>query len=584
MKSKIISFLLCVVLVCLTAFISPTVAIRANAATMGYVDATNVNIRVQPVNGASLGKISNEMVVINGSVAASDGYTWYNITTNSGITGYMRGDFIKILPSTDGGTDKNFEEQLADFPESYKSYLRALHAIYPNWVFVADKVDTSFADALAEEYIYPRKLVSMTSDGISWRSMGDGSYDWSNKGWNTTAGNWTGASREVIAYYMDPRNFINANDIYMFLQQSYDQSTQSESGVSQMVAGTYLAKGYNDPKDTAYGGSYVKVIMAAAKESGVNPYILAATLIIEQGVNGSSDLISGTNATYPEYYNFFNYKASGDNVILNGLSYAQSMGWNTRSKAIIGGAKKYAEEYINKGQDTYYYKDFNVITLNYSHQYAQSVYDARVSSARVRSMFINDKNGKLVFRIPVFTSIPDTVYSMPVENDKRNNYFLSEMSVSGLSPSFSMYTQSYSLSVSGDTSVYVNALSGATIVSPMSVALKAGNNSVNVTVRAETGYTNTYTLKVNATKASKLTFTTDSQVDTETEEPVNGDINGDKTINVIDLAQIQLYLVGRITLGESSAKSADTNGDGAVNVIDLARLQLHLVGRINLLE
>lgn len=546
---------------------------------MALVDATDVRIRTQPVNGTILGKVSQEIVTVNGQgVPASDGYTWYNITTNSGITGYVRGDFLKIYSSSDT-TDKSFEEQIAEFPDSYKSYLRTLHAVYPNWIFVADKLSTSFEAALAEECIFPRKLVNMSADGISWRSMADKVYNWSSGTWNLDAGNWTGASREVIAYYLDPRNFLNSKDIYMFLQQSYDPSTQTEAGVTKLVSGTYLAKTYTDPKDTEYGGSYPKVIMAAAKASGVNPYIIAATLIIEQGTNGTSDLISGTNATYPGYYNFFNYKASGSNVVLNGLTYAKSQGWDTRSKSIIEGAKKYAQEYINVGQDTYYYKDFNVITLNYNHQYAQSVYDARSSSARVRSMFIDDTSAALVFRIPVFTSIPSTVYPMPVENDKRNNYYLSEMSVAGLNPAFSMYTQNYSLSVSGDTTVYANAVDGASIVSPTSISLNSGSNTVGIVVRAETGYTNTYTLKVNAATACTLKISTESPTGSTV---VTGDLNGDGGISATDLAQLKLYLIGRITLSSNALTAADTNGDGKITTTDLARVKLHIVGKLSL--
>lgn len=577
---KLISIVLCVVVICLSAFVSPVVPIRTSAATMALVDATDVRVRTQPVNGSILGKVSKEIVTVNGQgVSASDGYTWYNITTNGGITGYVRGDFLKIYSSSDT-TDKSFEEQIAAFPDSYKPYLRTLHAVYPNWIFVADKLNTSFDQALAEECVFKRKAVHVNSDGISWRSMGDGAYNWSTNTWNLVLKDWVAASREVIAYYLDPRNFLNSKDIYMFLQQSYDPSTQTEAGVTKLVEGTYLAKTYTDPKDTEYGGSYPRVIMAAAKESGVNPYIIAATLIIEQGVNGTSDLISGKNTTYPGYYNFFNYKASGDNVILNGLDYAKSQGWDTRSKSIIAGAVKYAKEYINVGQDTYYYKDFNVITLNYNHQYAQSVYDARSSSARVRSMFIDDTSSKLVFRIPVFTSIPSTVYPMPAENNKRNNYYLSEMSVAGLNPAFSMYTQSYSLSVSGDTTIYANAVGGASIVSPMSISLNAGSNTVGVVVRAETGYTNTYTIKVNAATACTLKISTESPTGSAV---ITGDLNGDGGISATDLAQLKLYLIGRITLSENAIAAADTSGDGNITTTDLARIKLHIVGRLNLL-
>lgn len=522
----------------------------------------------------------NEKIKVLGEALDGDGDKWYKINYGANFANEGYAYSAHVVLQYEYQHDPDFETELALFPDDYKDYLRTLHAIYPNWVFVADKLSMSFDEAVAEEYKFPRKLVNMTADGKSWRSMGENVYDWNKNEWALDAGNWTGASREVICYYMDPRNFLNANDIYMFLQQSYDPSTQVEDKVTQMVQGTFLANGYTDPNDTY--SSYVKVIMDAAKASQVNPYILTATIILEQGVNGTSGLISGKHPSYPSCYNFFNFKASGNDVVKNGLAYAHSQGWTTRSKSIIEGAKKYAQEYINVGQDTYYYKDFNVVhsNPNYNHQYAQSIYDARSSSARVRSMFINDTNSKLVFRIPVYTSISSTVYPMPPENDNLNNYYLSEMKATGLSPEFSMYNQSYTLSVSGDSTLYVNAVSGATIVSASSVNLSAGSNTVEVVVRAQTGYTNAYTVKVNASQACTLTISTESPTGPTI---VKGDLNGDGGISVTDLAQMKLYTIGKIALSETALKSADTNGDGKISTTDLAQIKLHLVGKINLL-
>lgn len=521
----------------------------------------------------------NEKIKVLGEALDGDGDKWYKINYGASFENEGYAFSLHVVLQPEYQYDAEFEKELQDFPSVYHSYLRQLHAVYPNWIFVPDKLNTSFDQALAEECVFPRKLVNMSADKISWRSMADKVYNWNNNTWNLDAVNWTGASREVVAYYLDPRNFLNANDIYMFLQQSYDPSSHTEAKVTQMVADTFLARGYNDPNDTVYGGSYIKVIMAAAEASGVSPLVLAAMIMVEQG-NGTSSLISGTHPSYIGYYNFFNFKASGDDVIKNGLSYAYSQVWNTRSKSIIGGAKKYASDYMERGQDTYYYKDFNVIQPDYNHQYAQSVYDARSSSAKIRPVFINNTKERLVFRIPVFTSIPDEVSTMPTKNDKRNNYYLSEMSVAGLNPAFSMYTQSYSLSVSGDTTIYANAVGGASIVSPMSISLNEGSNTVGVVVRAETGYENTYTINVTAATACTLKISTESLTGSAV---ITGDLNGDGGISATDLAQLKLYLIGRITLSENAISAADTNGDGKITATDLARVKLHIVGKINLL-
>ncbi len=468
-----------------------------------------------------------------------------------------------------------FESQLAAFPPSYHEGLRRLHAQHPTWKFYADNLSVSFSDAVNEQYSTPfRKAVNMSSDGISWRSMQDGVYNWGDGSWNTfDGGKWTSASREVIAYYMDPRNFLDTTTVYMFMQQSYDSDKQTVEVLRKIIEGSFLEKGYS-------GGDYVDDIMVAAKQSGVNPYIIATTIIIEQGVKGESSLISGTYSGYEGYYNFFNFKATGNDVVANGLSYAKTEGWNSRRASIIGGAKRYGENYIVIGQDTYYYKDFNVKLGNYSHQYAQNVYDARASAAyfsrKCSQNSISLKN--ISFHIPVYSSIPDTLAPRPEENDKLNNYYLTSLSASGLEPAFSMYHYNYNLNVAGDTTVGASLPSGASIVSNTTVSLSAGGNTVPITVKAQTGYTNTYNITVNASAPCTLTVTTDMSAITVK----NGDSNGDGKIDVIDLANTQKYIVGRIALDELALRALDTNGDGKIDVIDLANIQKHIVGRINL--
>ena len=134
---------------------------------------------------------------------------WFNVTYGN-ITGYIRSDFIKEITVQ---TDTSFEAQLAAFPESYRNYLRELHAVYPNWKFYADNIDMTLDEAANLELV--RKVTDNTS--LSWRSMDLGSYDWGTGKWATTEkGRWYYVSREVIKYYMDPRNFLNANYIYTF--------------------------------------------------------------------------------------------------------------------------------------------------------------------------------------------------------------------------------------------------------------------------------------------------------------------------------------------------------------------------------
>ena len=157
------------------------------------------------------------------------------------------------------------------------------------------------------------------------------------------------------------------------------------------------------PSSNTGSGSklYVDIIMDAAAQSGVSPYVLAAMILQEQGTNGGSPLISGNYSGYPGYYNFFNveaYQSGSMSAIQTGLRYASQSGsygrpWNTVEKSIIGGAQNYGDNYVKAGQNTFYLKKFNVQGSNlYKHQYMTNIQGAaseaeRLSKAQQRKGF-----------------------------------------------------------------------------------------------------------------------------------------------------------------------------------------------------
>lgn len=88
---------------------------------------------------------------------------------------------------------------------------------------------------------------------------------------------------------MDPRNFLTESGIYQFMTHRYDSGSQSADTVAAVIQGSFMQSrnpggGYS---------SYSTLINAAGKNGGVNPNVLAAMIIQEQGWSGSS-LVSGT--------------------------------------------------------------------------------------------------------------------------------------------------------------------------------------------------------------------------------------------------------------------------------------------------
>ena len=446
---KVLRFL---IVMLLTVIIISTMMTVFAAASKGTVtgDCVYVRNKATTENSDIITSLSkNSVVTVNSTktgqeAVAGGGTTWYNITYN-GITGYVYGKYIKLIEEkktetksdnktetkTDNKTETkadnktettvntekyDFDKQILKFPKSYRKALTAIHKEYPNWIFVPDKLKISLDDAIDLEY-----SESLLSGNRKWVELAYGG-DWRdprvdiNKSENILESRWTYASRDAMGFFMDPRNALvienkepSYPNIFTFLQQSYDPSIQTKAGLKTILAGTFMEKGYGGDKN-----AYVIAIMEAAKKSGVSPYVIAATIKIEQGIKGNSSLISGKYKGYEKYYNYFNYGASGSNVVLNGLKFAKKKGWNTRKASIIGGAKLYASGYINEGQDTYYYMDFNVkFPEKIWHQYAAALYDQCTKAVSIRSICTANKSGALTFKIPVYTSMPLYAYTVP---------------------------------------------------------------------------------------------------------------------------------------------------------------------------
>ena len=256
---------------------------------------------------------------------------------------------------------------------------------------------------------------------------------------------------------------------------------------------------------------YTEIIMEAARQSGVNPYVLAAMIIQEQGKNGSGGSISGRESGYQGYYNFFNieaYQSGSMTAVQRGLWYASQSGsygrpWNSVDRAILGGAVYYGTNYVQVGQDTFYLKKFNVQGNNlYKHQYMTNIQGAAAEGAELSEAYSEEmKQTPLQFKIPVYYNMPEAACPKPTVDGSPNNK-LSGLGVDGfrLTPTFDMDTTSYDLIVDpsvGYVDVAAAAYSSVASVSGTGrIQLQSGINEIVISVTAQNGAVRQYVIHV----------------------------------------------------------------------------------------
>lgn len=552
--------------------------LTASAANMtGSCTADVLNVRSGAGTGYSkTGTVSyGDSLTILSETTDSSGAKWYKISCGN-LTGYVSAAYVQLTSSgSQGSSDADFESYMTKqgFPESYKPYLRTLHEQHPKWIFTAQKLGVDWNTALKEECVVGRNLVH-SSALASWKSMEKGAYDFNGGYWYGLDGSWVAASKEIIMYYMDPRNFLNDTYIFMFENQSYNSSYQTESGVKTILADTFMSGSYTCP-DTKKKYTYSQTFMDAAKKSGVSPYHLASRCRNEQGVNGAPQSL-GTVKGYENYFNFFDIQAYATSTMTAaemGCKYAKTtnptylLPWTNQYKSIVGGSIFLGTGYITKGQDTLYLQKFDMVDGGnglYYHQYMTCVFGQANEAISLKNAYSQDiLNSAMEFKIPVYNNMPDKLCPKPTSSGDNNNY-LKSLSVSGtsISPKFDKFTTSYTATVKAEiSSVTINANplgKSAKVSGKGKVSLKTGENTIKVTCTAASGVKRTYTIKITRKAASQTLQ--------------QGDVNGDKYLTVVDALLMLRYNAGKTQLDPAQLKRADMNGDGKVDVIDALTL------------
>lgn len=503
---------------------------------MCYEDTGSLRIR-SSVNGSGTGKYVDcgedvEIISTTETKGTSCPY-WYKIKRGSD-TGYICGYYVNTTKlsstaetyynnKTNGDTIASYKTKLtnAGFPESYHSYLLEIHARHPNWNFVAEKININFDTAVEEESTENRNV-------LEWDAFNEGYLSTASHTYNITTNKFKeagisdsgyyNASKEAIAYYMDPRNYLNEKYIFAFETLQYvTPSNEVISGLvsSQKFFNSIYSKNFNDGTGSASGD-----IIKASSEVGISAVHVAARIRQEMGTAlTTTDSRLGGTFTYngqnkSGYYNFFNIKCSSCQYQYAG--YAYEKGWNTPYKGIYGGASFLYNGYISINQDTLYYEKFDVSTTNghFTHQYMQNLAASPQETDLAYKRFINYGvsnyfDTAITFVIPVYNNMPS--YAVTAPKIGSNNNYLKGLTIDGNSVSnFSYDTYNYNVYLNKNTkTVNINAtkmLNSASVTGTGTITINSDNQTNQVSVTSQSGKTRIYTINFIREKMESTTI------------------------------------------------------------------------------
>ena len=342
-----------------------------------------------------------------------------------------------IFNSNKAEDDKILTRQmrLSDtFPSSYKPYIDELEKKYPNWEFKALYTNLDWKYVIDNENVFGKNLVPK-SYSDSWKNTKKGEYN------VEVDSGWVDSSRSAVEYAMDPRNFLNYVRVFQFEELSYNSRTNTVSSIEKILYGTEFYNKIVEYKNSSGTNivtdkKYSDLILSAAKTSSVSAFHLASRIKQEVGPFLSHSSISGTVSGYEGLYNFYNIGATSSSepmgAIINGLKYAKDgkgassstktkylIPWNTKERAITGGAKFIGSSYINLGQNTIYLQKFHVYDTTddelFWHQYMTNVLAPYSESKLIYTGYATSNllNSSMSFVIPVYNNMPELPCTSP---------------------------------------------------------------------------------------------------------------------------------------------------------------------------
>ena len=582
------------------------------------VNGNNVYVRKSPTTSSeSLDKLSlgtNVGIIeeLPSNSANCNSKRWYKIQYYGNKIGYMCKDYVtkkSEITYSDPAYEKELREAKVPFPESYIPYLSYLHKKYPKWNFVAINTGYSFASAVDCE------------EGKNLMQTNNKNFLADNYTSSTESSAWKKVNSNVIAFYMDPRNWLTEERIFMFenLQYSDALTPVYPSLIKSIFSNGKLA----DDKYT------IPMFNSGAKNK-VSPLAIATRIRLEVGINGS-DSTNGTSftwegKTYSGYYNFFNIGAYSDtingvrvNSLKRGLLYAAKLirrdgkVWDNIETSISEGSNLLSSGYIKSGQDTLYYQHFNVAPdayySSFTHQYQTNIQAPATEGNQTYNSYrkANILNNAFTFEIPVYNNMPEYT-SLPNSGDTNNN--LKDLKVEGYSitPSFDDDVLNYEVYVPKSTNA-INVIAEkeselSTISGNGKIELDSDETTLTIKIVSQSGNEKKYTLEIHRvddnTKVKDViekssiilnnNYLTKIRNNTNVQQfKINLIKNGARNVTITDrngnnLSDKAIIGTGnKITISTSietitftASINGDTSGDGLVTILDLLEVQKHI--------
>ncbi|MGM9882526.1 MAG: SH3 domain-containing protein [Bacilli bacterium] len=489
-----------------------------------YEDSLDVLLRSGLDSGSINGRAScGEIVQIN-DVKENTGTCkyYYNITNSKGEKGYVCGYFVNTTKLSSTALKYYSEKESLDsyyaflksknFPDSYLPYLAEIHARHPNWIFNPEFINIDFSVVVENESAYGRNLLEGSAFNQNYYSMDIDTYSILNDKFYeySTEKGWYNASSEAIAFYMDPRNYLNEKYIFAFESLNFNNS-HDENTISKILS----SQSFWPQVYSSFDGNVYTDILTATRDIGISSVHIASRIKQEiSGIDISDPRLGGiftyNDNSYSGYYNFFNIKVYGTNKILNGMVYAMNNGWNTPYKAIYGGSSFIYNDYVGVNQDTMYYEKFDVSTSNghYTHQYMQNLAAAIQETNTTFKTYVSSLDGyldkEITFTIPVYNNMSNYAVTSPRLGNPNN--YLKDLTINGKTVNnFSYDTYTYEVNIPYETE---NIIVGATTINSNAstegtgtIKNDADNKEIDVVVTSESGRDRTY--KINITRLPK---------------------------------------------------------------------------------